>query len=73
MTKVELQYKVTAPLDEKHLSRIAGAHGVYGLVLVRLSPSLDALDVVYDASRLTPEDVDATLARLGLRVCRDQQ
>jgi hypothetical protein len=73
MTKVELHYRVIAPLDEKHMNRIAEAHGVYGLVLVRLSPSLDALDVVYDASRLTREDVDATLARMGLPVRREPQ
>jgi|WetSurMetagenome_2_1015567.scaffolds.fasta_scaffold1169443_2 hypothetical protein len=70
MTKVEVRYDLTAPLDDSMMAAIDRSHGVYGLQSVRVAPTLDSLDVLYDASRLQPADVDETLMRLGLPVRR---
>jgi len=68
MTKVQLEYELARPLDDKLMDRIAAAHGVYGLTHIALSPSLDRLRVEYDASRLTATDVEACLHALGIPV-----
>ena len=69
MTKIELHYNLTRKLDdEKLMEAVSRAHGVYGIYKVALSPSLDSLRVEYDASRLTPEEVEDWLRRLGLPV-----
>ena len=70
MTKVEVRYDLTAPLDDPMMAAIDQAHGVYGLQAVRVTPTLDSLDVLYDASRLQLADVDEMLMRLGLPVRR---
>lgn len=70
MTKVEVRYEFTAPLDDALLEAIERTHGIYGLSMVRLSPAMDELIVHYDASRLKLPDVDAALKRAGLPVRR---
>jgi hypothetical protein len=70
MTKVEAHYEFTATLDDQGLAAIDRSHSVYGLHSVRLSPQLDRLTVLYDASRLQPLDVDEALLGLGLPVRR---
>lgn len=66
MTKVQIEYELTAPLDETHLKRIADAHGVYGLHRLTVAPTMDRLLVEYDASRLTPDQVARALHRSGI-------
>lgn len=66
MTKVDLRYRLTRPLDETLMQQIARAHGTYGILRVKLEPSLDALTVEYDASRLTRDQVEAVLHRAGI-------
>lgn len=73
MTKVEVRYELAAPLEESHLEAIGRAHGIYGLSMVRLAPSMDELIVQYDASRLKLPDVDAAMQRAGLPVRRCEQ
>jgi copper chaperone CopZ len=68
MTKVLLRYRLLRPLDETVMERIAAAHSIYGIHSVRLAPSLDSITVEYDASRLTPEEVEAALHRAGIPV-----
>ena len=68
MTKVQLSFGLTRPLDEQLMGRIANAHSIYGLHLVRVAPSLDQLRVEYDASRLTQDEVEAALRRAGIPV-----
>ncbi|MCL6506376.1 MAG: hypothetical protein K6T59_05080 [Bryobacteraceae bacterium] len=70
MSKVDLHFKLLRPLDKTLLDRLAAAHGVYGIL--RVVPRMDAneLEVVYDASRLSPEEVEAELCRLGLPIER---
>jgi hypothetical protein len=70
MTKIEISFRPTGPLDEAMLKRLAEAHGIYGIQRVRLTPSLDAIDVEYDASRLTHKEVEAALRGAGIPVER---
>lgn len=71
MTKVEFQFRLTRPLDETHMKRIAEAHGIYGLYRLQIPPSVDRLRVEYDASRLTVYDVEAALHSAGIPVERE--
>lgn len=66
MTKIELLFALSAPLDDKTLGRIADVHGTYGILRIRAEPGGNKLTVEYDATRFTPEDVEATLARAGV-------
>jgi len=68
MTKVQIRFDLARPLDEALLLRVAAAHGIYGLLRVQPAPSLDALTVDYDASRLKLPDVKAILRRAGISV-----
>ena len=68
MTKVQLQYDLTHPVDEYLMGQIARAHGIYGLLRVSLAPSLDKIMVEYDASRLSPLEVETRLHQLGIPV-----
>ncbi len=70
MSKVELQYEFAEPFDDSWTAAIERLHGVYGFHAVKLSPPLDRLTVIYDASRLTPADVDHHLRMAGLPVRR---
>jgi len=73
MTKVDVTYALSGPMDEALMDKIDRAHGIYGLLAVRLSPALDALRVEYDASRLDPDDVDHALRTAGLAVRRQEE
>ena len=66
MTKVLLDFHLTRPLDETLMQRIADAHGHYGIFHITVAPSLDAIGVEYDASRLTPDQVEARLHMVGI-------
>jgi hypothetical protein len=68
MTKVQIRFRLSRPLDEPLLERVASAHAVYGFS--RIVPYGDELLVDYDASRLTAPDVEAALLRAGLPVTR---
>lgn len=70
MTKVEVRYELTAPLDDSMMAAIDRAHGIYGLQSVGVAPALDSLLVLFDASRLALADVDEKLLGLGLPVRR---
>jgi hypothetical protein len=66
MTKILLEFELTGPLDGDLLERISAAHGIYGLLRLKLAPQLDRVTVEYDASRLTPSQVEAALHRAGI-------
>lgn len=70
MTKVEARYELTGPADDRLMQAIDKAHGHYGLLAVKLSPRLDGLTVLYDASRMTLADVDRALHSSGMPVRR---
>lgn len=73
MTLVEARYRFTAPFQDEFTTAIQSAHSEYGVRSLKLDPTLEELTVLYDASRLTPEDVDHTLHRMGLPVERIRQ
>lgn len=68
MTKVELVYDLIKPLDEALLRRLAEVHSVYGIKRIQVTPDEMSLRVGYDASRLMPKDVEATLRRAGIPI-----
>ncbi len=66
MTKVQLSFKLSRPLEDADLRQIARVHAVFGILAVRVASSGDELFVEYDASRLTPKEVQGTLTTHGL-------
>ena len=68
MTKVQIHFRLSKPLDDALLQRIADAHAIYGIQCVRLAPAMDSLTVEYDATRLQPADVESALAGAGIAV-----
>ena len=71
MTKVQIRFKLQKPLDEVMLARISDAHAMYGIHRVTVAPSMDALTVEYDASRLKPAEVESALAGAGIPAERE--
>ena len=70
MTKVEIHFQLTTPLDDKHLEAIARAHTIYGIHRIKMNSTLDSIMVEYDASRLRPPQVEAALFRAGIKAVR---
>ena len=71
MTKVDLDFDLARPMGDADLDAIARVHGVYGIQKVALKqPGLDGITVEYDASRLSPRDVEAALVRTGIPIVR---
>jgi hypothetical protein len=68
MTRVQLEYELLKPINQELMDQIARAHGVYGFLRVSLSASMDRLTVEYDASRLSPVEVETQLQRMGIPV-----
>ena len=66
MTKVQLTFKLTRGLNDDDLKQIAKVHAVYGMFATKVISSGQALFVEYDASRLSPKEVRATLENHGL-------
>lgn len=66
MTKVQLTFKLARGLNDEDLKQIARVHAVYGIFATRVVSSGQALFVEYDASRLSPKEVRATLEEHGL-------
>ena len=71
MTKVQIRFKLQKPLDDVLLARISDAHAFYGIHKVTVAPSMDALTVEYDASRLKPAEVESALAGAGIPAERE--
>jgi hypothetical protein len=70
MTKVQLEYDLVRPLTDHDATAIGDVHSWYGMLRVQLAPSLDRLQVEFDASRLSEKDVEAVLQRFGLPIQR---
>lgn len=68
MTKVQNTYNLSRPLVDEDADKLKRLPSVYGIYFVRVYPSSNELLVEYDASRLTPEDVQATLERHALPI-----
>lgn len=73
MTQVRLRYSLLRPLAADELEAFARIHAVYGILRVRPTASMDAIDVDYDASRLSVRDVESALVRSGFPLERRLQ
>lgn len=71
MTKVQIRLALARPLNEDDMAAIAEAHGIYGIARVRVDGTLPQIVVDYDASRLSPRDVETRLIGTGLPVVPD--
>ena len=71
MTKVDIRFKLQAPLTPAQLARLAETRGVYGILELDLDEAAGTLAVEYDASRLTAQEVEGVLRRAGLPVVRE--
>ncbi len=71
MTKVQIRFKLQKPLDDVLLSRISDTSALYGIQKIQVSPQMDGLTVEYDATRLTPAQVESALAGAGIPVVRE--
>ncbi|MEO8127040.1 MAG: hypothetical protein ABJF23_09235 [Bryobacteraceae bacterium] len=68
MTKIQVHFELARPLDDDLLEAIAKANAVYGIERITVAPSLRALMVEYDATRMNPREVEAVLLRAGIPI-----
>jgi allophanate hydrolase subunit 1 len=68
LTKILVHFRLERAIDEALVLRIRDAQAVYGIERITLAKSMETLTVEYDASRLSPADVEATLRKCGLPV-----
>ena len=68
MTRVQMHFRLTRPLDDALMKLLSNESTLYGIQQVKLNPSLDGLMVEYDATRLRPAEVEASLAGAGIAV-----
>jgi hypothetical protein len=68
MTKVQMRFRLQRPLDDASLTGISNAYSIYGIQKIRVDPSMEALTVEYDATRLRPAEVESALATAGIPV-----
>jgi len=66
MTKLQLPFALSAPLDEAAMNRLADVYEIYGILRICAQPGDQKLTVEYDATRFSPQDVRAALARAGV-------
>ena len=66
MTRVQLPFTLSAPLDAAGLSRIADLYEIYGILRISAMPGEKKLTVEYDATRFTPQEIAAVLAQAGI-------
>src|SRR5262249_51057315 len=65
MTKIQLSFTVSVPLDDQLMARVAEAYGTYGILRIDAERGEKRLTVEYDATRFSPKDVESALAGLG--------
>jgi len=66
MTRIQLSFALSAPLDEQLMNRIRDVYGTYGILKIQAASGGRSLMVEYDATRFNAKDVEAALARAGL-------
>jgi hypothetical protein len=66
MTKIQIPFTLSAPLDEQAMTRIANVYSTYGILGIKAAPGDEKLTVEYDATRLSPRDVERCLASAGV-------
>ena len=70
MTKGTTEFEWTRPIGDEEAEAVARAHSVYGFARIKLAPTLDRITVDYDATRLSPRDVENSLIHTGLPLKR---
>jgi hypothetical protein len=70
MTKIQHTFGLSAALDEGQMIRMSGLYGTYGILKISLAPGGQDLVVEFDATRFTPDDVEAALGKAGLPLAR---
>jgi hypothetical protein len=58
------------PLTDDDAKAIADVHSWYGIMRVKLAPTMDKIDVEYDASRMKEKEVEAVLCRFQIPIIR---
>ena len=66
MTKIQLPFALATPVDEELVKRAGNLYGTYGILRIDVDPGGRSLLVEYDATRFSPKDVEAALARAGM-------
>ena len=70
MTRIQLPFALAGPLDEPTMQRVANIYKVYGILKIDFEPGGQKLTVEYDATRMSPKDVEAVLAHAGVPLVR---
>ena len=68
MTRVQLSYNLLRKLTDDDADAISRVNGYYGFYRIQIAPSLDHINVDYDATRMSTKDVHAVLLRYGVPV-----
>lgn len=68
MTKVDTSFELSRALDERDLLNFSKLTSVYGILMAKMASSLDKIFIEYDASRLTPDEVQGVTERFGLPI-----
>ena len=68
MTKVQTKVKLSRPLEDSDSDNVSRVHSVYGILALRVQPSLNELFVEYDYGRLSLKEVRAILAEHGIPI-----
>jgi len=68
MTKVQMDYDLLRKLSDDDSEAIENVHSHYGIQKVRIASTLDRISVDYDASRMSPSDLDKVLVDFGVPV-----
>jgi hypothetical protein len=66
MTRVQMHFRLPNKLDDAAMVRLSNASAVYGIQHMKVDAGLERLMVEYDATRMKPADVEATLAEAGI-------
>jgi len=61
-----MHFRLRKKLDDAMRERLSDARSVYGIQRLQVGVGLDSLMVEYDATRMKPADVEATLAAAGI-------
>ena len=68
MTKVQTAYKLNRKLGDEDIESLSRLPAVYGVLLAKVTPTLDELLIEYDASRLTVYDLESIIEQHGLPI-----
>ena len=64
MTKIQMNFRLLEPLDDAAMAKLSDASAIYGIQKVKLGNG--SLMVEYDATRMRPAEVEATIAHAGI-------